>query len=213
MNPLTEFLSEYGPEEKRAAFLGSVAKHLPEQAALGIATAGAAGLIAGAGVGAHALYDAVTKGRDFRKMLSFNEDLAAQHKENPKYVNAAFSTLRRMNSDFSRDPMVAGAFVRQMAATPEAAFGLAGQAAGFAARPGAVHDAALGGLQAGIAPAASLGRQADAKRMDAMFKAMGQPQAVRGPGRTTPGGRRIPGREGMEDIDAITERLRRATGR
>jgi len=202
MNPIEEFLYEY-PTSKTAGFVGSVFKNLPEQAALGAATAGAAALVAGAGIGAHALYDAVTKGRDFRKMLSFNEDLAAAHKENPKYINAAFSTLRSMNPSFSRDPMVAGSFVRQMATTPEAAFGLAGQAAGFAPRPGAVQDAALGGLQAGIGPGASLGRLSEGERIKALYKS--QEHAFPTGERTTRNGRPA---EVQESASQVASRIR-----
>ena len=154
MNPVEEFLTEYGQSVKTAAEGGRLSDILhgsADQLAIGAATAGTAGIIAGIGVGASRLYNAVTKGRDFRKMLEFNEDLAAQHAENPKYVNAAFSTLRSMNASFSKDPMVAGSFVRQMVNVPEAAFGLAGQAAGAAPRSaGAVEQAAMSGLGMGM---------------------------------------------------------------
>jgi len=173
MNPLEAFLSEYGPTEKTAGFgsaASSAANMFPDQLTQGLATAGAGAMIAGAGVGMNALYGAVTKGRDFRKMLSFNEDLAAMHKENPKYVNAAFSTLHRMNRDFSKDPMVSGGFVRQMVTSPEAAFGYAGQAAGFAPKPGPIEAAGMQGIGSGIQPGGSMSRMGEIAEMQAQVK-------------------------------------------
>ena len=165
MNPVEEFFDKYG--HQKTAFWGDAYKSLqqatsfmPEQVTQGLATAGSAALVAGAGVGISKIYGAATKARDFRKMLSFNEDLAEQHKQNPKYINASFSTLRRMNADFSSDPMVAGAFVRQMVASPEGAFGMAGQAAQFAPKvPGAIAGAFGRGVDTGVAPGSLLGHK------------------------------------------------------
>ena len=109
MDPLTDFLQSYGPAQKTAeSRLGRIAGAFPEQLGQGAATAGAGALIVGAGVAANAIYGAITKSRDFRRMLAFNEDLAQQHKQNPKYINAAFSTLHRVNRQFAGDPGPAG---------------------------------------------------------------------------------------------------------
>ena len=176
MNPVEAFLSEH---TKQAApeFLTNALQHMPEQMTQGVAMGAAGAAIAGAGVGVGALYHAITKGRNFRKMLEFNEDLAERHQGNPKYVNAAFSTLHRMNPSFAADPMVAGAYVRQMVEQPNAAFGQAGMAAGYAPRPSAVQDAALGGLGAGL-KTQPFGRQVDTQRMETMFKGLGQREQV-----------------------------------
>jgi hypothetical protein len=210
MDPITEFLSEYG--EKRAGFAGAALRSFPEQLAMGAATAGAAALVVGAGMGAKSLYDAVTKAHDFRKMLSFNEDLAAHHAENPKYINAAFSTLRRINPEFSKDPLVAGAFVRQMVATPEAAFGLAGQAAGFAPRPGPVETAVVRSIEKGVSPHMTLAHQAELDRMHHIFRLQAQPQALPTP--RSPAGRPLArGAEpSQESVDSVIARLRKVTG-
>jgi hypothetical protein len=82
---------------------------------------------AAAGIGATALtgiayslagdmYDAlrrgVTKGKNYRKMLSANPDLAEL---NAKDVQKAYAALHRFNPEFAADPTVAGAFVRRQA--------------------------------------------------------------------------------------------------
>ena len=197
MNPVEAFLSD-GDLEKQAIpqWMSNVTQHLPEQAAQAAATAGVGAAVMGVGVGMHALYQAAMKGRNFRKMLEFNEDLAAQHQENPKYVNAAFSTLHRMNSSFSSDPMVAGAYVRQMVADPNAAFGQAGLAAGYAPRPGAIQEAALGGVRSGNSQSDTMGRQVENERMKSIFKTLGDRQKVRGSERE------------METNEPVLQRLR-----
>jgi hypothetical protein len=81
---------------------------------------GVGGVLAAAGVGAgiSKLYDAATKARDFRAMLEENPDLAAKHQENPKLVNRMFTTLRTFNPAFSRDPVVAASYIREMVGEP-----------------------------------------------------------------------------------------------
>lgn len=79
-----------------------------------LATAGAAGV----GVAAHKIYDAVTKARDFRQMLGspFNADLHDHYTSRPAQFNHAFSSLRSVAPDMSKDPMVAGLYMRRMMA-------------------------------------------------------------------------------------------------
>lgn len=199
MDPITEFLQEYGSSRKTAApMFRRIAESFPEQLAQGAATAGAGALIAGAGIAAHSIYGAVTKARDFRKMLSFNEDLAARHKQNPKYINAAFSTLRSVNPQFSSDPMVAGSFIRNIVESPEGAFGAAGQAAQYAPRFNALQEAALGGLQSGIAPANIPGRG----RFVAELHAQSTPQRI-----PTYDAKAVRTGERTEDSDEIHKRF------
>lgn len=83
----------------------------------GLAMAGALG-VAGAGLAIQKVYDAATKARDFRTMLENNPDLAEKHKESPRLFNQMFSTLRTFNPAFSRDPVVAGSYMRQMVDDP-----------------------------------------------------------------------------------------------
>jgi len=202
MDPLTDFLQSYGPAQKTAeSGLGRIAGAFPEQLGQGVATAGAGALIVGAGVAANAIYGAITKSRDFRRMLAFNEDLAQQHKQNPKYINAAFSTLHRVNRQFAGDPMVAGGYIRQITASPEMAFVSAGSAAQYAPRSNAIAEAALGGVQSGIAPQST----PDRGRYSALLKAQGT--AYRVPGQQDKNGKR--GDPRSETPDEVASRINR----
>ena len=91
----------------------------------GAAVAGAA--VAGAGIAAQKIYDAMTKARDFRAMMgsSFNHDLHPIYQARPKEFNEAYSSLRYVNPEFSKDPMVAGTYMRRtMSFDPAQAGGL-----------------------------------------------------------------------------------------
>lgn len=135
-NPVEEYLSE-----KTAGFGRNFANevvnavrpgNLGQLAGRGLVNAGAAAAGAGAVAlgthGAQVLYDAATKARDFRSMLEQNPDLAQKQQEEPKLVNQMFSTLRTFNPAFTRDPVVAGSYVRQMVENPMHAGGIAVEA-------------------------------------------------------------------------------------
>lgn len=125
-NPLQAYM------EKKGGFgqaLGSAAKatfssqNIANHAVGAGAAALGAGAIAAVGGGVHMIYDAVTKARDFKNMLAENEDVAQMHAENPRAVNRMFSSLRTFAPEFTADPMVAGAYVRQMVDSPNGAPG------------------------------------------------------------------------------------------
>lgn len=131
--PLDEFLGE-----KRAAtqlsfpFLNrgvvdAVRRHgaeMPEMFGKALAGAGANAMVGGAVLGgsfaAKKLYDAATKGRDFRAMMEYNPDLASEHERDPKNFNQLFSSLRTVNPAFSKDPIIAGTYMRRMVGSPAA---------------------------------------------------------------------------------------------
>jgi hypothetical protein len=102
--------------------------------ALGQKAMGAGAAVAGASVAALAgmaltkVYDAATKSRDFKSMLAENADLAEAYQEDPKMFNRMFSTLRTFNPTFSKDPIVAGAYMRQMTEDPNHAGAVAVEA-------------------------------------------------------------------------------------
>ena len=130
-NPLQAYM------EKKAGFgqaVGQAAKATfsPQNIANhAVGAAGAAlgaGALAGIGAGAHMLYDAATKSRDFKAMLAENEDVAQMHAENPREVNRMFSSLRTFAPEFTSDPTVAGAYMRQMVGNPNGVAGIMGQA-------------------------------------------------------------------------------------
>lgn len=145
MNPLDEFL-----ETEKVAFSPTMS-NLGQMAMMGVIGAGTTAAVAGAVPAAKALYGAATKGRDFKSMLAFDPELKELHKANPKYVNAGFNTLRRMNPDFAADPMVSSAFVKQVAyGDTQGAFGLAQEALRAAPKPGAMQEAFVSGAGTGI---------------------------------------------------------------
>lgn len=84
--------------------------------AQGLGTAAAAGALTMAGMGAAHLVDAATKSRDFRKMLNdpYNEDLSEMYRHNPKKFITAFNSLRDISPEFSKNPMVAGLYMRKV---------------------------------------------------------------------------------------------------
>jgi hypothetical protein len=103
---------------------------LPEAAA-GAASSAAVGLgLAAGGVAASKIYDAITKRRDFRAMMEANGDLHEEYAKDPKLFNQMFSTLRTFQPAFTKDPLVAGTYMRQMTGSPLTAGGVAVQALG-----------------------------------------------------------------------------------
>lgn len=122
MNPAQAFLTE-----KHGSFGSLVheqAKQMPEVLSSGVmqglAGALAVGATAGVGIAAAKLYDAATKGRDFRRMISFNPDLATEHERDPRVFNQLYSSLRSINPTFARDPIIAGSYMRRMVGSPMA---------------------------------------------------------------------------------------------
>lgn len=117
-----------------------------------VASAGAAGI----GVAASKIYDAITKRQNFRQMLEHNPDLQEHLDQNPKLFNQAFSSLRAANPAFSRDPLVAGSYMRKIMESPIHA----GSAIEMAMQGqqhespmmGAFGKGALEGAKAGLSP-------------------------------------------------------------
>lgn len=118
----TSFSFMGGPA--RQAF-DTAAKAIPGALVQGAALGGTAAVMGGAGVAVRKIYDAMTKKHDFENMLDNNEDLRAPYSENPKRFNLMFSTLRSMNPSFSKDPLVAGSYMRRMADSPLSAGAIA----------------------------------------------------------------------------------------
>lgn len=120
-NPVDDMLED----EKTAGFGSAASKawqELPGHMVGALGMAGAAAAAGGVIGAARHLYDAATKSRDFRTMLEHNADLA-EH-PSPQHVEMAFTTLRTFAPAFSKDPLVAGTYVRQIAESPANAGGL-----------------------------------------------------------------------------------------
>lgn len=146
-NPIEAYLGEktaaqtslpfggFGHSFGNAMRQGLNPSRLGESAANAVLGAGGAALAAGAvagGVrGVQALYDVATEARDFRAMLENDPDLKRKHEEEPKLVNRMFTTLRTFNPAFTRDPVVAGSYVRQMVEDPMHAGTMATEALNF----------------------------------------------------------------------------------
>lgn len=160
MNPAEDFL-----KEKKAFGLGALtgaAKATgramsPAARAFGTAAATGAGAAAFMGLagGAHKLYAAATKTRDFRAMLEANPDLHQHQKADPAGFNRMYSSLRTLAPEFAAEPMVAGYYMRQgMEGLMEGRGGVAVQAMN-AKRPmqtGPMTDAAMQGYMRGVNP-------------------------------------------------------------
>lgn len=126
------------PAPTPPSFMGSVssaAGKLPGAIVSGIGATAATAAVTGLGFAAQKIYDAMTKRHDFNSMLEMNPDLAEHHVNSPKMFNQMFSTLRTMNPGFSKDPMVAGTYMRRMMESPLHAGGIAVEAFGQSRGP------------------------------------------------------------------------------
>lgn len=127
MTPYDKFM-----QEKRAFFgkgpAASVVEQMPAMLLQAAGTAAGAATVAGIGYAAREAYNALTKKRDFNNMLSANPDLKEMHSQDPKQFNLMFTSLRNMNPTFSKDPIVAGTFMRRMVDSPMTAGGVAVEA-------------------------------------------------------------------------------------
>lgn len=123
MNPIDEALMS------KQAFFGAVGKAVSGVAAggagssflQGMGAAAGTGLIAGIGMAAIKIRNSISKKRNFKEMMSLNDDLRAEQSQDPKFFNAAYNSLNRVNPQFGRDPIVAGSYMRKMMANPDAA--------------------------------------------------------------------------------------------
>jgi len=125
MNPLEEFLDEYG-QTKEADFAGglkSFGGKFTEGIGTGAALAGGAALIGAATMGVTALHNAATKTRDFRSMMDTNPDLHQFHQQDPKMFNQMYTSLRRANQSYAADPIISGTYMRKMMDSPMSAGG------------------------------------------------------------------------------------------
>lgn len=124
-NAVDEFLGM-----KKVAFGKGFGQHVGMAASGALAGGLGAAAAGGIGMAVSKIVDAATKSHDFKEMLAANSDLHEHYQADPKKFNMMFSTLRTMNPQFSKDPLVAGAFMRRMALSPEGIGGIATEALG-----------------------------------------------------------------------------------
>lgn len=142
-------MSAYDDFKKiKKASLGSTARdvagQIPSAVVHGLGATAATAAVTGMGFAAQKIYDAMTKRMDFNAMLEHNPDLADHHGTNPKMFNQMFSTLRTMNPSFSKDPIVAGTYMRRMMESPMHAGGIAVEALGHGrGAPGLLTGSAM----------------------------------------------------------------------
>jgi hypothetical protein len=154
-NPVEEFLGM----RKTANVVGEAFRRFPQHLAHAGAAAGAAATVGLVGAGIHGavskIVDVATKSHDFRQMMHANEDLHPHYESDPKRFNLMFNTLRTMNPSYSKDPLVAGSFMRRMIESPTGLGGIAGEALQHRgdfpeSAFGVAHDYAREGAKAGL---------------------------------------------------------------
>lgn len=128
MNPLDEVLAAKETLEKQGqGFFGQMwqgAKSAIRPESLGgELTRGAVGAFAGGAAiaaipAARKIIDSIRKRRDFREMMETHPQLHDMHQDNPRFFNAAYSSMRRMNPLYARDPLVAGSLMDKMMQNP-----------------------------------------------------------------------------------------------
>jgi len=116
-NPVEEFVSTYG--EKNASRFDGVKSLMRRGGSMvgkstldGLGNAIALSAVAAVAAGGEKAYSAMTRERDFKRMMASNPDLHTDHQNDPRTFNMAFNSLRSMNREFAADPYVAGAYMR-----------------------------------------------------------------------------------------------------
>lgn len=125
---------DYGRElSSRLDILERVGKHGIPAPARGFkhhlrdaAMAAGAAAVLGGGIAmlsgaAQKVYLAATKKSRFESMLKSNPDLHEHQQANPQQFDEHYNSLYRMNPRFASDPVVAGAYMRQMSMHPSTA--------------------------------------------------------------------------------------------
>jgi len=139
-------------DREKIANFADAARQLGSHTGQALGTAAATGAVALAGVAVSKLYDAATKARDYRAMLATNPEVREFAKTNPTRATALFSSLRQFNPEFSRDPFVAGEYMRRFSEYPGREGGYLIEAAGQRAREEPVLDTYLKGGIEGVKP-------------------------------------------------------------
>jgi len=111
-NPVEEYLQEkraFGPLKAVRPHASEVGRAVGYGAMLGAGGAAFAGLSQAA---SH-MANAMTKSRDFKRMLDHNPDLQSYLEEDPKAFNQMYSSYRALTPEYTKEPMVAGALMRR----------------------------------------------------------------------------------------------------
>jgi hypothetical protein len=156
-NPAEEYLLSKkafnfgGMAQKAKPYAGRAAEGIGMGMATGVGGAAFAGLTLAAGK----LYDAATKTRDFNSMLESNPDLHEVHQADPVGFNRMFTAIRTMAPEITREPVTAGAYMRQamVGSDPDqrgfVPLSAAERSTRSQPKPGPMTEAALGGFGRG----------------------------------------------------------------
>ena len=158
MNPIDEFRLEkkalgMGDLRQLATGAAPVARNIGQAALYAGGTAASMAAFAGTVSAARKMYYAATKARDFKRMLEANPDLRAHHEQDPAGFNRMFSALRTMAPEFTREPLVAGSYMRRgMEGPVEDRGGVAVRAMSDYSTPqaGPLSEAAMAGYARGL---------------------------------------------------------------
>jgi len=84
---------------------------------------------------------ALRKRHDYNQMMDNDPELQGLKEDDPKFFNQSYTSLRRANPSFGRDPLIAGAYMKKMVGNRDAA-GLALAEAMQQNRP--AHELSMG---------------------------------------------------------------------
>jgi hypothetical protein len=141
-NPVDAYLETAGETKTAAPNLQGALSFLrpPVGRALGamkepvmgaVINAGMSAALTGGAVAASRIIGAIQKGKQFRAMMDFNEDLHEYHSRDPKLFNQQYTSLRAMNPEFAADPLIAGTYMRRMSTESANAGGILTDALNF----------------------------------------------------------------------------------
>jgi len=141
-NPVDAYLETAGDTKTAAPNLRGALSFLkpPMGRALGamkepmmgaVINAGMSAALTGGAVAASRVIGAIQKGKQFRAMMDFNEDLHEYHQRDPKLFNQQYTSLRAMNPEFAADPLIAGTYMRRMSTESANAGGILTDALNF----------------------------------------------------------------------------------
>lgn len=114
-------LDAYFMEKDALGFSPATAGKMKDIASSSLVQFGVGAAIMAAPAVAEKIYNAATKRHSYNQMLQQNPELSYARDENPEQFNNFYNSLYRMNPQFARDPVVAGAYMNQMAANPATA--------------------------------------------------------------------------------------------
>lgn len=103
---------------------GAASRLKPEALGGALVVGGATVAATGLGAAAQKIIGAITKQRDFKRMLEHSPDLHDAYQQNPDRFNQQYTSLRNLNPTFAADPLIAANYMRQMSMDPERSGGV-----------------------------------------------------------------------------------------